>query len=115
MTEKTASEKRQFKRIPHREAVRIAFKGLPDQGGSISRDLSEGGIRLDFCRFIPLNTEVVLQIQLTPQKTVEETGRVVWIQKMPFMERYRAGMAFTEERSYVSSKTAIRDFIEKNV
>lgn len=78
----------------------------------MSCDLGEGGIRVDIYDFLPLNAEVTLRIRLAVERVIEYAGRVVWIRKFPFAERYQAGLEFSKEKSFLASKRELHEFIE---
>ncbi len=78
----------------------------------MSCDLGEGGVRVDMYDFLPLNTEVTLKIRLAVERVVEYIGRVVWIRKFPFAERYQVGLEFSKEKSFLASKQQLHEFIE---
>ena len=46
--------------------------------------------------FIPLDTEILLQVQLPTGRTTEVQACVKWVQKYPHMDRYQAGLEFIE-------------------
>ncbi|MDO8581168.1 MAG: PilZ domain-containing protein [Candidatus Omnitrophota bacterium] len=89
-----SSDRRNNQRINFREPVQYQGKDLCFFGGTLSYDLSEGGIRLSLPDFIPLDTEIFLKIPLDREKVVDRTGRVVWVQKVLSMDRYQAGIRF---------------------
>ncbi len=80
--------------------------------GSLSGDISEGGLRLSVQQFIPLNTIVRLQIHVSdPERVLAAQGRVVWVREVPQGDRYDVGIEFVVDqdtgpvlRSYVSSR-----------
>src|SRR5690349_4986542 len=78
-------DRRAFKRYKLREPVRYQFDEPSRLGGSISRDISQGGIQIRLTEFIPLKTMVTLEIQLPGGRVAECKGEVVWIYQVPFM------------------------------
>ena len=112
MEELESSERRQFPRVKHSEAVQYQSKDLTLQGGSLASDISEGGIRLNVNGFIPLHTELALSIQLTTEKIVECLARVVWVEKVPYAERYQAGLRFDGTATTFESQRAIQGFLQ---
>jgi len=79
--------------------------------GSLSGDISEGGLRLSVQEFIPLNTIVRLNIHVSDSaRVLPAQGRVVWVREVPQSDRYDVGIEFIIDqdtgpvlRSYVSS------------
>jgi len=105
-------EKRQFKRAVFREAVQYQAREASDYGGCLAHDVSEGGIRINSNDFIPLDTEVSLSIRLHSDHVAELAARVVWIQKLPYAERYQVGLEFVHGSSNMESKEDIRNYIQ---
>ncbi len=85
-------DRRGFKRIRHSEAVRYQHVDPNQFGGCLSKDISESGVRLHLNDFIPLNTEVFMKIELSPGRVLDCSGRVVWVEQVPFAETYQAGL-----------------------
>jgi len=95
--ENTQTEKRKFKRVRFTEPVSFHLKEPHNFGGCLARNLSEGGIQLNFNEFVPLDTEMTLQLKLDfPSKVVDVTGRVTWLQRVPHSDRYAVGLQFTK-------------------
>jgi c-di-GMP-binding flagellar brake protein YcgR len=60
-------------------------------------DISRGGVGLLTRKFIPVNTNMIMEIALSPHAApVMVLGRVCWVQKSASAESYRLGMNFTE-------------------
>lgn len=106
------SEKRVAKRVSFKEPVGFQFKDPSRFGGCLGCDLSETGVRINFSDFVPLGTELLIQLQLAEKKVVERIGKVVWVQKFPFMDRYQVGLQFLNDRPISGSPQQIRKFVE---
>ena len=104
-------EKRQFHRVHRAHPVRFELKDPKLFGGCLSCDLSQGGIRVQFNDFVPLNTEMTLQIQLSDESVVECPCRVAWVEKSRFGDRYQAGLEFVEGGSMQDSQRKIHRFL----
>ncbi len=78
----------------------------------MSGDLSESGIRIDTYDFVPLGTELTLQVRLAIEKVVEYVGRVAWVRKFPFADRYQVGLEFSNDRSFLAAKQQLHEFVE---
>ncbi len=94
MNENNVRERRQFSRIRLDEPVRYQLKDPTQFGGCLSCDIGAGGIRISVNDFIPLNTELALQVHLSSKRVVDRKGRVVWVEKFRFADRYQAGVEF---------------------
>lgn len=106
------SERRQFKRVRFAEPVQLQFKNPNKFGACLSCDLSEGGIRVNLEDFVPPETDFILHIPLGTEKVVDCLGKVAWIDKLPYSERYQAGLEFTGFDMLMDAKTQIRRFIQ---
>jgi c-di-GMP-binding flagellar brake protein YcgR len=106
--EKRASER---KRIY--APVRYQLKSSQVFGAASSCDISEGGLRLNFEKFVPNNTEFLLQMNLpTMPKIINALGKVVWANRLPHSDRYQLGLKFTAIDD--QEKTDISDYL-KNI
>jgi len=94
MNEGDGKERRQFNRVMLDEPVRYQLKDPAQFGGCISCDIGKGGIRININDFIPLNTELALEVQLSSEQIVDRRGKVVWVEKLRFSDRYQAGIEF---------------------
>jgi len=104
-------EKRQFRRAFHSGSVQYQFKDPSQFGGCVSKDLSEGGLRVRLNNFVPLNTELTLTVRLVDENIVECVGRVVWVEKSRFGEYYQAGLKFAEDDSILVNQKKIYGFL----
>jgi len=110
----TTEERRVAKRIIFREAVRYELKDPAHFRGSTAYDLSETGVRLRLTEFIPVNTEILMNIQLRDGSYYEYLGRISWISQIPFMDQYQAGVEFSKSDSLMDSKRKIIQLIHEN-
>ena len=111
LAETNIYERRRFPRFPFREPIQYQLKNSHRFGGCLAGDISEGGIRVNFNDFIPLDTHIIVQVFLTMGRMVECIGRVVWVQKLPFSDRYQAGLEFIDSDSSAEAKKEIRHFV----
>lgn len=96
LTEKN-KEKRIFKRKSVAASVRYQLKSSREFGSTLSCDISEDGLRLNFDRFIPNNTDFLLQMNLpSATKVINAVAKVVWAQRVPHSDRYQLGLKFQE-------------------
>ena len=105
-------EKRRHRRIGLRQSIQFQAQNSVLEGGSLSCDLSESGVRVDVYEFLPLGTELTLRIRLAVEKIVEYVGRVVWVRKYPFADRYQAGLEFSGDKTFLVAKRQLHEFIE---
>ena len=77
--------------------------------GSLSDNMSRGGICLTVKEFIPLNTIVRLQLHFSnPMHVVPAKGRVVWVKEEPQSERFDVGIEFIVDQD---TSPGLRDYI----
>ena len=88
-------EQRQHPRFPFKQAVRFQIGEYNCPNGSLSRDLSRGGISLTVSQFVPVKGTVVLYLQRHQgSKVIVVKGTVSWIKMLPDSERYQVGIHF---------------------
>ena len=105
-------DQRKSLRVKFQEPVQYHFKEAKNFGGCLAYDLGIGGIRVNFHEFVPPQTEIKLQLQLGQnQKLVDLMGHVVWVQKIPYSERYQVGVEFKWPDFLSSSKNEIFKYI----
>lgn len=104
-------EKRNFRRFCHTGPVQFQFKDPNRFGGWLSCNLSEGGIRVYLNDFIPLNTELTLQVRLADETIMDCTGRVVWVEKNRFGDNYQAGLEFTDSKAVSGTQRKTYEFL----
>ena len=104
-------ERRQFHRVRRAQPVQFQLKDPSQYGGCLSCDLSQGGIRVQFNDFVPLKTEMTLQIQLSDESIVDCPCRVAWVEKSRFGDRYQVGLEFAQGESILDSQRKIHGFL----
>ncbi len=111
--EHPAGERRQFQRLPFKEAVQYNFRETSNTGGCLACDIGEGGIRLTVPDFIPLDTELGINLLIpNPSKVVGISGRVVWVQRIPSLDRYQIGLTFADNDSEMQAKKIIAQYVK---
>ena len=105
--------KRRFRRVEFRDPVNYRFREKSNFGGCLAYDISEGGMRINFFDFVPLNTEMNFQVKLSAiPKLVDVKGHVVWLQQVPYSDRYQIGIQFSQ--SDVFSREEIRSYVKSH-
>lgn len=102
-----SGDKRRFVRVE--EYAPIYCKVIKDKQAyhKLSKDVSEGGIRLMGDRFIPVNSLLRVEIFLNKvdNRLIDTTGRIVWVKKSGRSELYEFGVVFDslsdEDRKYL--------------
>ena len=99
-------EKRRFRRVGLRVAIRYQVRGVPEFDNAVSEDISEGGLAFNGFKFIPPFTPVMLEINLF-SKMLHPIGKITWCQTLSHSDRNRLGVEFLEldssEKSYLSN------------
>ncbi len=87
--------KRQHPRYPFKQAVKFQIGEYNCPDGSLSKDLSRGGICLTVSQFVPVKGSVVLYLQRhQAAKVIVVKGTVSWVKMLPDSERYQVGIHF---------------------
>jgi Tfp pilus assembly protein PilZ len=90
-------ERRQTERVDSRCPLRYQFKGQPNFYETVTRDISEGGLRFITNQFIPAFAELFLEFSLrSSMEPVQAAAKVSWVQKVPHSDQYQVGAHFTE-------------------
>lgn len=90
-------ERRKFTRENIHAPVQYEHKAATYFGSTMTRDISEGGIRIVLDNFLPHNTELKFKINLKEMPMVINTlGSIVWSQHLPHSNRYQFGVEFDE-------------------
>jgi len=95
----SSEEKRRHKRADM--LISVQYKNLKKIGepslGSISRNISEGGVCFKSNSFISLACRLVLEITLPAlPKPIKAISKVAWIKKIPVGDQYELGNQFLE-------------------
>lgn len=94
--EQANSERRKFPRADFREPVKFDLPDCSLSGGCLARDISQGGLRLNFEYFVKPHAVMMVELRLSPnEEAVLVEGRVVWANQVPLSERYQLGVEFT--------------------
>lgn len=95
----STAERRRFPRV--KAGLPVEFRQLtqPERqmAGSLSRDLSAGGVRLTTSRFLARDSRLV--VLFTPPgagRQIRAVARVAWVQERPFGEFCDCGLEFVE-------------------
>jgi c-di-GMP-binding flagellar brake protein YcgR len=78
--------------------------------GSLTRNISEGGVCFESSEFISLACRMVVEISLpTVPKPIKAISKVAWIRKIPSSEQYELGNQFLEMSK--EDKVQITNFV----
>ncbi|MDD5491356.1 MAG: PilZ domain-containing protein [bacterium] len=95
-----------------RAGLPVQYRYLTKVNNALILDLGEGGLSFTTNDFIPVNTQLFVAI-LPKDEPLRAGGKVVWVQKMPYGDRYNVGMIFTDINAY--NKARIASLEEKMV
>ncbi len=93
------SDRRRYPRWQTRFPVRFRVLGRPRiYVGSLSRDVSAGGVRIVADRFVPKGSALEVELFLEKMKRmVPARARVVWLEQLPHgSDSFRLGLEFYE-------------------
>ena len=99
-------------------AAPIQFRNIlkPQQSfsGSLSRDISAGGLQVATGGFLPKEARLVLLVSLpTLPKPLRAIVRVAWVAKKRFSDAYDCGFQFIEIAP--EDRETIADYVERGV
>ena len=91
-------EKRRFERIESNLPLRYKnIRTSTGPMGSLTKNISEGGISFKTNEFISLACRLVVEINLpTVQRPIKAISKVAWIRKLSSGEQYELGNQFLE-------------------
>ncbi len=89
-------EQRRAQRFIFREPVLYQIRTNEEWKGSLSANLSEGGILIISNDFVPLNTQIYLQIHMNKNRIAELIGTVMRVQKLPYSDYFHLGLEFKD-------------------
>ena len=93
--ENQGRDKRQYPRIPFKEAVKFQIGEYSCLDGSLAKDLSRGGVCLTVNQFVPVNRPVILYLQQYQQsRLIVVKGKVVWVKMLPDSDQCQIGVQF---------------------
>jgi c-di-GMP-binding flagellar brake protein YcgR len=95
----SVEEKRKHKRVD--STFPVQYRNLRKAGvmpaGSMTRNLSEGGVCFKSNEFVSLACRLVVEISLpNMMKPVKAISKVAWIRKVPSTDQYELGNQFLE-------------------
>ena len=105
-------EKRKYQRIPSGFPVKYRDLNRPETEcrGTVSKNVSEGGVRFRSDRFISLANRMVVELNLpTLSRPVRAVSKITWIKKLPAGGDYEVGNQFLEISR--EDRDAIRTFV----
>lgn len=93
---KEFEEKRKYIRFDSHLPVRFQLKESPSKfGHTLSRDISEGGMRLILNEFLRPKTELLLEMIILG-RIINPSARIVWSQRISHSDNYQMGLEFLE-------------------
>ena len=82
--------------------------------GSLSKEISVGGIRMNAPGFVAQESRLVLLLSLPSLlKPMRAIGRVVWVREQPFAQGYDCGVQFVEIAP--EDREALADYVERGI
>ena len=106
-------EKRRFQRIDSNLPLRYKnLKTATVPMGSLTKNISEGGISFKTNEFISLACRLVVEITLpTVQRPIKAISKVAWIRKLASGEQYELGNQFLEISK--EDRNLITDYVSR--
>lgn len=92
-----------------RASLPVQYRYLTKVNNALTHDLSESGLSFTTNDFIPVDTQLFIAI-LPKEEPWRAGSRVVWVQKVPFGDRYNIGLKFTDLNAYNQARiTSLKD------
>jgi len=109
-------DERRYKRVE--SVIPVQYRNLRKSGesstGSLTRNISEGGICFKTSQFISLACRLVVELELpAAPKPVKAISKVAWIRKLPVGDQYEVGNQFLEMTK--EDKKMILNFIHESL
>lgn len=110
-----SQDKRHYVRVEEYAPAYCKIIKSKESHHKLSKDVSEGGIRLLGDKFIPVNSLVRLEVFLDRghNRLIDTAGRIVWVRKSGRGELYEFGIIF-ESLSY-EDKKHLREFVIRKI
>ena len=111
-------EKRRYARLSYREAVQYHLGESGEGGGSVAQDISETGLRLQLDYFVPANARITLGIPLGQTKGAKVMtihGRVAWVGRIRYSDRYQVGLEFSLSDSEIKLKEEFSQYVKSRL
>lgn len=107
----SGSERRRFRRTALDSSVRYKFRYGNEFGSTLTRDISAGGLRINVDKFIPINTDFVVEFGLDRfSNLISAVAKVVWAKRLGFSDNYQLGLEFQEINE--SCRKSICDYVK---
>ena len=111
--EQSNTDRRRFPRADFREPIRFQLATSSTGGGCLGRDVSEGGLRINFEYFVKPDTAMAVEFRLgSGQATMTFEGRVAWAYQIPASDRYQLGIEFIDKNE--DNQKNIRRYVISN-
>lgn len=96
-------ERRRFHRVELEKGVNYRLLDSNRIGNCMTKDISEGGIKLLSFEFIPKDRSMLIELQLEDE-VIRTIGSVVWTKKFPYSGRYQIGIKFSSPESDITEE-----------
>ncbi len=93
------ADRRKYPRWQARFPVRFRLLGKPGTYvGSLSRDVSAGGVKIITDKFVPKDANLEVELFLeNVKRLIPAKARVVWLEQLPYgSDSFRLGLEFRE-------------------
>lgn len=101
-------ENRCFPRIDFHSELRYQLRGKPNFDNALSDDISCGGLKFTTSRFVPVETPVMLEINVL-NRVIRPIARVAWSRNLAHSDQNQMGVEFIEFNAL--EKKYLGDFI----
>lgn len=113
-----SQNRRKAPRVNFKRAINYSSLGDNKEFNGVTKDISEGGLRLISFEYVPENKNLSIEVQLDDD-IVKTAGIVVWVKELPYSGRYEIGLEFKptkKDENYDSieeTRSIVSDYINK--
>jgi len=108
-----ATDKRRFERVLTSFPLKYRDLRKAEEAprGTVTKNVSEGGVRFRSDRFISLACRLVVELNIPSiDKPIKAVSKIAWIKKLPVGDDYEVGNQFLEISRI--DRDIIRNFVE---
>lgn len=109
-------EKRRYPRVETRFPLKYKELQEPSREyrGTITKNLSEGGVRFRSDRFISLACRLVIELNIpSATRPIRAISKITWIKKLPVGDDYEVGNQFLEISK--EDRNFIQNFVDSQI
>ena len=101
VSEMVTTERRSTTRVRAYRPVRVHKPSTPEVIETLTKDLSQGGLRCLSTMLLPVASEVTVELMLgSGGEPISTRARTIWFQTIPQSEQFDIGITFVDLSGY---------------